>query len=150
VSHLSEWIPDPSWTPRVSRQQQGRRRKAEGGGYAYGAPPFGTQSVSGELIPDPHERAIIIFIAWRGRNQDSLRRICTSLEILGLPPRRAARWHPQTVSRVLQRVAREQADPVAPRHGDVWAASGGPELRALRVSADHNHGVVIREGSVGI
>ena len=41
------------------RLRAGRRRKAEHGGFAYGSPRYGYQSVDGELIPDPNELIVL-------------------------------------------------------------------------------------------
>src|SRR5205823_7582346 len=52
------------------RMRAGRRRKAEKGGYAYGSPPYGWQSIGGDLIEVPEEQAVISRIrAWRAEEK---------------------------------------------------------------------------------
>jgi DNA invertase Pin-like site-specific DNA recombinase len=85
----------------LDRLARGRRHKADEGGYAYGAPPFGFRSESGELVPDPVEQAVIEqMVDLRARGW-SLRQIAEALNEGRFPSKRAGRWHPQTVSRVL-------------------------------------------------
>jgi DNA invertase Pin-like site-specific DNA recombinase len=85
------------------RLRNGRRHKAEQGGYAYGAPPFGYRAEGGELVKDPAEIAVVKRITALRDGGRSLREIAATLTEEGLKPKRGERWHPQTVARVLGR-----------------------------------------------
>lgn len=93
------------------RTQAGRRRKADRGGYAYGAPPFGYRAESGELVPVDGEQAVIArIVAWRDDGV-SLARSAAILNAEGVPARKG-RWHPTTVARVLARLDRQVIESV--------------------------------------
>lgn len=85
------------------RLRSGRRRKAEQGGFAYGSPPFGYRAEGGELVPDPDEQVIVEKVRLMADADMSLRQIAEALNSAGHRPRRGQRWHPQTVSRMMQR-----------------------------------------------
>jgi DNA invertase Pin-like site-specific DNA recombinase len=89
----------------VARLQGGRQVKAAQGGYAYGSPRFG-QAADRErhaLVPDDDEQATVDRIAELHQGGASLRAIAATLDREGRRPKRGARWHPQTVARVLDR-----------------------------------------------
>jgi|CZKT01.1.fsa_nt_gi DNA invertase Pin-like site-specific DNA recombinase len=102
------------------RLHNGRRRKAERGGYAYGGPPYGYQALSGELVPVEREQAVLARMAELRASGASLRQIADILNSEGIAPRRGT-WHPQTVSRALERTARERASAA---EADCTAAGG--------------------------
>jgi DNA invertase Pin-like site-specific DNA recombinase len=83
------------------RLRSGRARKAATGGFAYGAPPFGCRSERGELLDDEREQATIARASELRSQGRSLRDIADTLTDEGHQPRRAVRWHPQVVSRLL-------------------------------------------------
>jgi DNA invertase Pin-like site-specific DNA recombinase len=85
------------------RLRAGRRRKAERGGYAYGAPPFGYRAVDGGLVPDEHEQAVVLRIVELRKQGASLREIAATMQREGVAPRRGARWHPAVLRRILER-----------------------------------------------
>ena len=87
----------------AARLRAGRKLKAEGGGYAYGAPPFGSKSEDGDLVPVPSEREAIALATKLRRKGASLREICAALSEAGYEPRRGAVWHPTVVARILCR-----------------------------------------------
>lgn len=88
-----------------ARLRRGRREKGERGGFAYGSPPYGARAENRQLVRDPDEtKAIALARRLRDRGR-SLRAICSELERRGHKPRRAKRWHPQVVSRMLARSA---------------------------------------------
>lgn len=89
----------------VLRLRRGRARKAEQGGFAYGSPAFGYRSEDGELVPDEREQAALTRIFELHRQGASLRSIATILQNEGHRPKRGDRWHPVTVSRVIERAA---------------------------------------------
>lgn len=87
----------------VMRLRNGRRRKAEAGGYAYGAPPLGSQAVNGELVPVPGEAETVERIRELNAEGLSLRKIAEVLTAEGRKTKRGTTWHPPTVARALQR-----------------------------------------------
>lgn len=88
----------------VLRMRRGRARKAEQGGYAYGAPPLGTRSVERALVPDESEAVTVARIRELHHAGASLRQIAATLTSEGRQPRRSDRWHPQTLARVIARL----------------------------------------------
>lgn len=85
------------------RLRNGRRAKAERGGYAYGSPPYGTRSRRGELAPDPSEQETVARILELHRQRLPLRTIAATLDAEGHKPRRAERWSAEAVRRILRR-----------------------------------------------
>lgn len=90
------------------RMDAGRARKRETGGYAGGAPPYGFRSEGRDLVPNLAEQRQVARIRRWHRDGRSLREIARRLNAEGIPSRRG-RWHPQTVSRVLERTQRRSA-----------------------------------------
>ncbi len=88
------------------RLRSGRRAKAERGGFAYGSPPFGYRAEGGELVPDEGEQAVIARIAQLRHDGASLHKIAETLTTDGYPPRRSARWHVESVRRIVSRMGR--------------------------------------------
>ncbi len=88
----------------AARLRSGRLLKAERGGYAgFGAPPYGTRAVAGELVVDTTEdRAVRRALALRASGA-SLRTIARALIDEGHRPKRSDRWHPETLRRMLER-----------------------------------------------
>lgn len=83
----------------------GRARKAASGGYAYGAPPYGSRSDGrGSLVPDDAETAVLNRMRTDRAGGASLRQIAARLNGDGVKPRRGDVWHPQTVARALTRL----------------------------------------------
>lgn len=88
----------------VKRMRDGRKLKAERGGYAYGAPPFGQRADGGELVEDETEAEAVVRIMHLHRSGLSLRQIAAELAVDGQATKRGKSWHPQTVARVITRV----------------------------------------------
>lgn len=89
----------------VKRLTDGRRRKAELGGFAaFGSPPLGTRAEGGRLVPDERETAAVSRIRELHAAGASLRAIATTLEAEGHRPKRSTRWHPQSLARVIARL----------------------------------------------
>lgn len=88
----------------VKRLRDGRRLKAERGGYAHGRPPFGWKAVGRELVEDPAEQLMLARIAELHQDGCSLRQIAARLQAEGHRPRRGERWHPNTLARILERL----------------------------------------------
>ena len=87
----------------VKRLRDGRKLKAERGGYAHGRPPFGWRAEGGVLVEDPAEQAALTRIReLRGQGQ-SLRAIAATLEAEGHQPRRGQHWAPNVLARILER-----------------------------------------------
>ena len=91
------------------RLRSGRRAKAARGGFAYGSPPLGFRAEGGELVPVDDEQATLRRVVDLHAQGASLRSIAETLNAEGRRTKRGARWHPQTVARILERVV-----PVAP------------------------------------
>lgn len=85
------------------RLAAGRRRKADTGGYAYGAPPFGYQAAEGRLMPVAEEQAALRRMRRLRKEGLSLREIGDTLTREGVSPKRGERWHPTTIARALNR-----------------------------------------------
>ena len=88
----------------VKRLRDGRRRKAELGGFAYGSPAFGQRAKDGELVEDRDEQAAIARIAELHAAGASLREIAAALTAEGHRPKRSDRWHPQSLARIVARL----------------------------------------------
>lgn len=85
------------------RTQGGRKAKAENGGYAYGAPKFGTKAVDGELVTDDQEQEIIELIHRHRRSGKSTRAIAIWLNNHGYRTKRDKEWQSAQITRILQR-----------------------------------------------
>lgn len=89
----------------AKRMRNGRKEKAAAGGYAgYGSPAFGLQSVSGTLVAEERENAVISRMRDLRSEGLSYRLIAARLNEEGLMAKRGGRWHQQTVARVLGRL----------------------------------------------
>lgn len=87
------------------RLNQGRRAKANDGGYAgYGSPAFGQQAVNGELVSDPTECQIIELIRRHHKSGKSLQKIADWLNQKGYTTKRGQSWQRISVKRVLDRL----------------------------------------------
>jgi DNA invertase Pin-like site-specific DNA recombinase len=87
-----------------ARLRSGRLLKAERGGYAgFGAPPYGSRAVGGELVSDAIEQQAIDRARTLRLSGASLRIIGETLAAEGYRPRRSDRWHPETLRRLLER-----------------------------------------------
>jgi DNA invertase Pin-like site-specific DNA recombinase len=92
------------------RLQGGRAEKARQGGYAYGSPPYGWRSQDKALVPDEDEQHVLERMRELRRGGASYGAIAAQLNADGVSARRErARWHPQTVSRALERAVKEAA-----------------------------------------
>ncbi len=85
------------------RLRNGRRAKAERGGFAYGSPPLGYRAEGRELVPDEDEQRAVARIRELHGEGLSLREIAATLDAEGVRPKRAARWSAEAVRRVLNR-----------------------------------------------
>jgi len=83
------------------RLRNGRRKKAETGGFAGGTPPFGWKSVDGELVSVPDEQATLTRIRELHEAGESLRSIAAMLTGEGHQPRRGKAWHPGVLARLI-------------------------------------------------
>jgi DNA invertase Pin-like site-specific DNA recombinase len=91
----------------VKRLRDGRRAKAEAGGYGVGAPPFGFRAESGALALDSREQEAIELMRRLRTEGRSLRAIAQALDEGGYSPKqgisRGSRWHPAQIARILGR-----------------------------------------------
>ena len=78
--------------------------KASKGEYLGGEPPYGWRVASDgvRLVEVPKEQAIIDLIKQLRGGGASLRGVAVELHRLGHRPRKGKRWHPTTISRILQ------------------------------------------------
>lgn len=88
----------------VKRLRAGRQRKAELGGFAYGSPHYGTQAKDGELVSDDREQATLARIRQLREQGESLRKIAEVLTAEGHRPKRAARWHAESLRKIVARL----------------------------------------------
>ena len=70
-----------------------------------GAPRFGFRVENGELRATGSEQAVLARITELQQQGSSLRQIVRILTAEGLRPKRAQRWHPETIRRILNRQA---------------------------------------------
>jgi site-specific DNA recombinase len=85
------------------RLRSGRARKAQAGGFAYGAPPYGYAAVDGALAEVAEEQATLSRILRDHRDGKSLRAIAETLNAEGVKPRRGRAWHPGVLVRLMDR-----------------------------------------------
>lgn len=85
------------------RLRNGRRAKADRGGFAYGSPPYGTRAKKGHLAPEQEEREAVERMVELRRQGLTLRAIAATLDVEKKRPRRAGHWSPETVRRILRR-----------------------------------------------
>jgi DNA invertase Pin-like site-specific DNA recombinase len=115
------------------RLRSGRQRKRDGGGFAFGSPPFGFRAQDRELVEDPAEQRGLARIRELRSEGKSLRAIAAILNTEGrIKPKRAARWNPQSLKRILD--ADRAADSPAGQHGP--GAVGADEPKAAE-EPDH-------------
>lgn len=87
------------------RLRNGKRAKLERGQYVGGEVAFGQRLDGGQVVADPNEtRAIERMITLRAQGA-TLQDICDSLTAEGFRPKHGARWHANTVRRILNRHA---------------------------------------------
>jgi DNA invertase Pin-like site-specific DNA recombinase len=68
-----------------------------------GSPPYGYRVEDGQLVANPAEQAVLVRIAELRAQGSTFRQIARALDAEGHRPKRARRWHPETVRRVVQR-----------------------------------------------
>jgi DNA invertase Pin-like site-specific DNA recombinase len=90
----------------AKRMRDGRRKKRELGGYAYGAPGYGYKAEGRALVPAPDVGPTVALAVRLRAEGRSLREIARALDEAGYKPRKAARWNPETVSRIIERAVR--------------------------------------------
>lgn len=93
----------------VKRLRDGRRIKAEAGGYVAGSPRYGWRAEGGELVEDTAEQAVIGRMAELKANGISMNAIAAALNVDGVPSKRGGIWRADAVARVLDPAARERA-----------------------------------------
>lgn len=85
------------------RLKAGRARKAEKGGYAHGAPPFGYRADGGELVPDETEYPALRRMLELHAEGLSTRKIAARLEAEGHRPKRAECFSSATIAAIIRR-----------------------------------------------
>ena len=94
------------------RLRDGRRRKAEAGGYVGGAPAFGSRadSTTRELTTDAREAETLTRIETMRAQGMGYKAIADALNAEGIPTKRSGKWHAATISRILDPAARARAN----------------------------------------
>lgn len=92
----------------AARSTARRRRLLARGGYAGGAPAFGSRAVGKRLEIDPVERVVLGRIAELRQAGLSLRQIARTLDAEGHRPKRSDHWHPESLRRILVRLEADQ------------------------------------------
>jgi site-specific DNA recombinase len=85
------------------RTQGGRKAKADNGGYAYGSPQFGKQSIDGDLVANTGELEIIKIIRKHRKSGKSYGAIANYLNDNNHPTKRGGKWAATTVMNIYQR-----------------------------------------------
>jgi DNA invertase Pin-like site-specific DNA recombinase len=85
------------------RLRAGRRRKADSGGYAYGAPPYGYRTHAGQLIEDAQEQATLQRMRELRNGGASYRQIADTLQNERHRPKRGSVWYPMSIRQALTR-----------------------------------------------
>lgn len=86
------------------RLRSGRKRKAFNGGYIGGDAPLGFRCADGELEIVPAEQVALARIGELHKAGATLRSIIATLDTEGIPPLRSAKWHPESIRRVVARL----------------------------------------------
>jgi DNA invertase Pin-like site-specific DNA recombinase len=81
------------------RTQGGRKAKAKKGGYAYGKPKYGYDSVDGELTPNQEEQKIIKLIQNHRRSGKSYKKIADYLNQQNITTKQGGHWSSSVVHR---------------------------------------------------
>jgi DNA invertase Pin-like site-specific DNA recombinase len=93
----------------VVKMQNGRKVKASNGGYAYGSPQFGMQSVNKVLVANDEELASIDVIRRHRKSGKSFAKIADYLNTEGIRTKRGKQWHASSVSNVYKRLMAKPA-----------------------------------------
>lgn len=88
----------------AERTQGGRKAKKELGGYAYGSPKFGEQSVESILVKDEDEQKVIEIIRKHYKSGKTFYGIAKFLNENNYLSKRGKLWTHQTVSNVYKRL----------------------------------------------
>ncbi len=88
----------------VKRMRDGRRMKAQQGGYAYGSPAFGLRAENRTLVPESGEQVTLERIRALHSEGRSLRTIAATLTEEGHRAKRSDRWHPESLRRIVARL----------------------------------------------
>ena len=83
------------------RTWEGRKAKAEKGGFAGGQVPYGYQLVDGELTLHPDEAEVVRIIFQLRRQKKGARTIAKALNEQSIPTRSGRQWNPSTIAGIL-------------------------------------------------
>ena len=100
----------------AKRLRDGRAAKAAAGGYAYGSPRYGQQTVDKTLLGAPDELAVIARVEDMRADGASLRAIAQTLNSEGIATKRGGKWHAATILRMIDPTAAERARQTAARN----------------------------------
>ena len=87
----------------TKRMRDGRKHKADAGGYAGGRPALGYRAEKKALVADVNEQETVARMTELRASGASLREIVSILTEEGKKPKRGERWHPETIRKVLAR-----------------------------------------------
>jgi site-specific DNA recombinase len=93
----------------TERTQTGRRAKQASGGYAFGSPAYGWQSVNGELVPNEEEQGVIDLIRRHRRAGKSFNLIAGYLNSQDIKTKQGKSWSAVQISDILKKLARQTA-----------------------------------------
>ncbi len=85
------------------RTQAGRRAKSESGGFAFGSPPYGYESVNRALVPKEDEQSILTIMRRHRRSGKSYSRIADYLNANGIPSKQGKSWYGPQIAWALRR-----------------------------------------------
>lgn len=88
----------------VKRLKDGRRTKAQMGGFAYGSPQYGSRAKGGALVDDRSEQEGLARIRELRAEGRSYREMAAILTEEGHRPKRSDRWHVESLRRIVARL----------------------------------------------
>lgn len=91
------------------RTQGGRKAKAKDGGYAYGSPKFGQQSIEGELVANEKELETIEIIRKHHKSGKSLGSIANYLNEKNYQTKQGKKWYASSVKNIIDRLYKKPA-----------------------------------------
>lgn len=85
------------------RTQGGRKAKSDNGGFAYGKPSYGYQSIDKELSKSDYEQSIITLIKNHRKSGKSYQRIADYLNSKGIPTKQGGKWSTSVIHSICKK-----------------------------------------------